>query len=109
MPSLVGSQMCIRDSIPGCVTSRFKCRPNTATRETGRIRLALNKLFTGESLHNFANPGRIGERVVFLGSNTGHRLEPMGKMSRSFFQCPFLHGVSHDICRCTVSYTHLRA
>ena len=77
--------------IPGGVAARLKGRAQAAGGEGGGVRLALDELLAGE-LHDDRTVGAgRDERVVLLGGDAGHRLEPVGEVGRALFNRPVLH------------------
>ena len=86
---------CIGSRIPGRISPGFKGRADTACREGGGVRLALDQFLAGE-LHDDAPVGRrCDERVMFFRRNACQRLEPVSEVGRALLQCPFLHGLCH--------------
>ena len=65
--------------------------------KAGRVGLAANQFFAGELGDRQAPFGRDQERVVLLGGQPGHRLEPVREMRRAVFHGPLSHRGGHDI------------
>ena len=86
----------IRGGVPSGIATGFKGGAQSAGRETGSIRFALDQLLTGE-LHDYGSiSARCKKAVVLLSGNARHRLEPMRIMCRAFFNGPVLHRVRDD-------------
>ena len=88
---------CIGGRIPCCIATSFKGCTQTAGRETGSIRFALNQLFAGEVHDYTAFSSRRNEAFMLFSGDAGHRLEPMGEMSAAMLQSPVLHSIGNDI------------
>ena len=88
---------CVGGRVPCGVAAGFKRCAQTAGREGGSIRLALDELLAGEFHDDAAVCRRRNEAVVLLGGDAGHRLEPMRVVRCTFFNRPVLHGICHSI------------
>ena len=82
--------------VPRGIAARLKCCAQTAGREGRRIRLALDQLFAREFHDHRAIRAGRDERIMLLGGDAGHWLEPMGEMSGTLLNRPILHGVGHN-------------
>src|SRR5208283_734362 len=76
--------------VPGGVAARFKGGADAAGREAGRVRLALDQLLAAELGDGLSPIGRGKKRVMLLGGQAGHRLEPVRVMGRSSLERPLL-------------------
>ena len=82
--------------VPGGVAPGLKGGAQAAAGEAAGIRLALDELPPGKD-HDDALPRGGEEAVVLFGGDTGHGLEPVGKMGGAVIQRPCLHHVGDDI------------
>ena len=83
----------IAGRIPGGVASGLKRGAQAAGRERGGVRLALDELLAGELHDDRAVGAGRDERVVLLGGDAGHRLEPVGEVGHALFNRPVLHRI----------------
>ena len=83
--------------VPGRVTSGLEGGADAARGEAGGVGLAADEFAAGEFGDRGAGIGRNQERVVLLGGQAGHRLEPVGVVRGTTFQGPFLHGGGDDV------------
>ena len=83
--------------IPGCVAAGLEGGAQSARGEAGGIRFALDQLLAGELHDDTAVRSRGNETVMLFRRQSCHGLEPVGKVSRSLLQRPFLHGCRHCI------------
>ena len=65
--------------------------------EAGGVGLAADELLAAELGDRGPRLGRVQERVVLLGRQAGHRLEPVGVVGRPPLHRPFLHRGGHDV------------
>ena len=91
--------------VPGSVASCLKCRAQTARRERGSVRLALNQLLAGKFHDHAAVRRRADEAVVLFGGDAGQRLEPVRKVCCAMLDRPIAHGLCHGVCHLIVQ-TH---
>ena len=87
MPSLVGSEMCIRDSI--CVA--FMSRAFTAWRENESILASL----IPQSLHGYMGP--VGFVLLFLLARMGRRARDARNRGEKFVHHSTKHGRAADV------------
>ena len=78
--------------VPGGVAAGFERGSNAARRKARGVRLAANQLLAAELGDRRTPFRRNQERVVFLGRQPGHRLEPVREMRRAVLHGPFPHG-----------------
>ena len=86
-----------RSRIPRRVTTGLEGRTESAGREGRRVGLTADQVLAGKLLHRRRHARRLEKRVVLLGRAAGHRLEPMGEMSRALFERPSLHPLRDSI------------
>ena len=87
-----------RGGIPGSVASGLKGGPQSAGGEAGGVRFPFHQFLAGKVHDHFPVFCGSDEAVMFLGSKSGHGLEPVGEMGGAVFYRPFLHGHGHGIC-----------
>ena len=83
--------------IPRGVAARLEGRAHAARRETRRVRLALDQLLAAELRDRAAVGGRREKRVVLLGRDAGHRLEPVRVVRGAVFDRPVLQRAGDDV------------
>ena len=88
---------CVAGRVPCGVAACLEGCAQTAGREGRCVRFALDQLLAGELHHHMTVVGRRDERVVLLGGDAGHRLEPVRVMGCTLTDRPVLH------CRCNNS------
>ena len=88
---------CVAGRVPCGVAACLEGCAQTAGREGRCVRFALDQLLAGELHHHMTVVGRRDERVVLLGGDAGHRLEPVRVMGCTLADRPVLH------CRCNNS------
>ena len=86
-----------RGGIPCGIAARFKGGADTARGEGGRVGLALDELLARELHDDMTVRVRGDEAVVLLGSDAGHRLEPVGVVGTALFDRPLLHRVGNGV------------
>ena len=87
-----------RGGVPGSIASGLKCGAKAAIGEGRTIRFATNQFLAAKFHNDSTITGRRNKGIVFFRSDSGHRLEPMGIVGRTFFDCPHLHGLCDLIC-----------
>ena len=87
----------VAGGVPSGVASCFKGCPQTAGRERGGIRFTFNQFFPGEFHNHSAVWCGRNKTVMLFSSNTGQRLEPVGKVGCAICYCPISHGYGHSI------------
>jgi hypothetical protein len=83
--------------VPNRIASCLKGGTQSAGGKTGSIRFSLNEFFSRKLHDDFAVAGRGNKTVVFSCRCSRHRLEPMGKVGRTFFDSPIFHGICDHI------------
>ena len=88
----------IARGVPGGVAARLKGGAQSAGRERGGVRLALDQFLAGKFHDDVAALGRGDEAVVLFRRDAGHRLEPMGVVGRALGDRPVLHCIGNHVC-----------
>ena len=83
--------------VPGRIASGLKGGAQSARRKTGCVRFSFYQLFAAEFHNHRAIPVRADKAVMLFRRDTGHGLEPVGKMGDPLLHRPILHGVCHHI------------
>ena len=83
--------------VPRGVAARFEGRAHAAGGETGCVGLALDQLLAAELGDGAAISGRREKRVVLLGRDAGHRLEPVRVVRRAVLDGPVLERGGHGV------------
>ena len=83
--------------VPTRVAAGLKRGAQTAGREAGCIRLALDQLFARELQHGATLTVRCHERIVLLSRGARQGLEPMREVGCALLKRPGLHGVGNFV------------
>ena len=83
--------------VPGGIAAGLEGGADAARGEARGVGLAANQLLAAELGDRRARLGRDQERVVLLGGQPGHRLEPVGEMGRAVFHGPLPHRGRDDV------------
>ena len=83
--------------VPGGVAAGLEGGADAAGGEARGVGLAADQLLAAELGDGRAALGRDQERVVLLGGQPGHRLEPVGVMGRAVLHGPLPHRGGHDV------------
>ena len=83
--------------IPCGIAAGLKGGAETAGGERAGIGLALYKAFAGKLHNNAASPVRGDKAVVFFGGYSVKRLEPVGVVGGTQFNCPIPHGGGNNV------------
>ena len=87
----------VAGGVPCGVAAGLEGGAQAARREARCVGFALDQLFARERHDGAAVVLRVDERVVLLGRDARQRLEPMGVVGGAVFDCPFLHGMCHNV------------
>ena len=88
---------CVGSRVPSGVAACLEGGTQTARRERGGIRFALDQLLARKLHQRRAALGRGQEGVVLFGCDAGHGLEPVGEVGRALGQRPILHRVCDHV------------
>ena len=88
---------CVRSWIPSSITTSFKSSTQTTTWKRRSIRFTLHKFLSTKFHNNFTFRSWRNKTIMFFSSNSCQRLEPVSKMSSTFFQSPVFHSICNDI------------
>ena len=84
--------------VPNSITTSLKSGPAATAWKRRSIRLTLCKFLSAQAHNNTTVISRNNKTVMLFCSISSHRLEPVGKMRCTFFNCPFFHGMCNLIC-----------
>ncbi len=83
--------------IPRRVAARLERGAHAARRKARRVRLALDQFLAAELRDRRALGGRREKRIVLLGGDAGHRLEPVRVVRRAVLDGPVLQRGGHRV------------
>ncbi len=83
--------------VPGRVTARFKCGPQSTGRKAAGIRLLLHQAVARKFFNAGGRPGQGEKRVMLFSGGPGQRLEPMGEVRGALADGPGLHARCHMV------------
>ncbi len=95
----------VGSGVPCSIAAGFKGSTQAAGREAGSIRLALDQFLAGKVHDYTAFSSRSNKAFMLFCGNTGHWLEPMGKVGAAVLQSPILHSISNNISNFKIQRT----